>query len=78
MLDARGEERSSIPTGIWSRQKAIGSPNTIGSRPPWRRCAAAARPCGPAPTMATGLSIVEVLGLYMRASMAARLAPLHP
>src|SRR6266545_886069 len=42
-----------MPFGMWRSQNSIGSPNTRVSTPAARRCAAAARPYGPAPTMAT-------------------------
>ncbi len=52
-LEARGEERSSIPPGMPSRQNAIASPNATVGTPASRRCATADRPYGPAPMTAT-------------------------
>src|SRR5205823_14092269 len=67
MCDASHDERSNIPRGIWFCQNSITLPKMQVSTPSARKCAAAARPYGPAPIMATWavrelfISIVSVL-----------------
>src|SRR5882724_6309923 len=51
-------DRRNIPAGIW-RQKDMGSPNTRTSKPLIaRKCAAADRAYGPAPTIATSHAVM--------------------
>src|SRR6266853_4642958 len=53
-------DRRNIPAGIW-RQKDMGSPNTRTSKPLIaRKCAAADRAYGPAPTIATSHAVMVV------------------
>src|SRR5882724_2352756 len=53
-------DRRNIPAGIW-RQKDMGSPNTRTSKPSIaRKCAAADRAYGPAPTIATSHAVMVV------------------
>src|SRR5690349_14784895 len=53
MCDASQGDRRHIPCGMCRSQNAMGSPKSVTSRPETRlRCAAAASPYGPAPTIA--------------------------
>ena len=53
MCDASHDERRNIPAGIWFSQNSITLPKMQVSTPTARKCAAAARPYGPAPMIAT-------------------------
>src|SRR4029077_11873427 len=50
-------ERSRRPAGMLFCQNDMGSPKILTSTPARRRCAAAASPYGPAPMMATLVSV---------------------
>ena len=50
-------DRSSMPAGM-PCQNDIGSPKMCVVTPARRRCAAAASPCGPAPMIATSVSVM--------------------
>src|SRR5438105_13371350 len=53
-------ERRSMPTGMWCSQKDMGSPNTPTSKPlTVPKCAAAASPYGPAPTIITSYVVID-------------------
>ena len=67
-----------MPIGMWSNHPLIGVPNDRCSTPSSFRCAAAARPYGPAPMITAPISCLDGIKETIRGPMGAILRPPRP